>query len=77
MDSQEIGVHEIAWHIEDLKGLLPTPTVNLQYPLDGVVVINLIAELVGPGGPPSMRSQFFGPSLATIGGMPANPFQPR
>lgn len=49
LDTQRIGVAEIAKHFESLED--PRSTVNRQHPLVSVVVIALLAVLAGANGP--------------------------
>jgi predicted transposase YbfD/YdcC len=48
-DLQRIGLDEVLPHFEALED--PRSTVNLQHPLDSVVVIALMAVLAGANGP--------------------------
>ena len=48
-DIQWVGVGEILRHFDDLED--PRSPVNLQHPLDSVVVIALMAVLAGANGP--------------------------
>ena len=48
-DIQRVGVDEILRHFDELED--PRSPVNLQHPLDSVVVIALMAVLAGANGP--------------------------
>src|SRR3954453_14958283 len=48
-DIQRVGLDEVVRHFGELED--PRSTVNLQHPLDSVVVIALMAVLAGANGP--------------------------